>query len=149
MFFHYLPESLKDFLGIGPNLGVFFFIFAGAAEPQPHNRQGAGNGSADFSISPQAPAERSQGLDDFIVLPPQLFLPDRKNGLTSMEPLHHHLHGLFAHLFLGHFPLHLWFVVLLYCFPSPNRVGPRAACPLPPPNFSRNALCAMPYALFV
>jgi hypothetical protein len=83
-------------------LGVFFFILPGAAESQSHNRQGTGKGPADFSISPQAATEGSHSLDDFIVFPPQLFLPDRKNGLTSMEPFHHHLHSFFPHFFLGH-----------------------------------------------
>jgi len=108
-----LPESLEDLLGIGPHLGVFFFILPGAAESQSHNRQGAGNGPADFSISPQASAERPHGFDDFIVPPPQLLLPDRKNGLASVKPFHHHLHGLFPHLFLGHSVPHPPLVVLL------------------------------------
>jgi hypothetical protein len=103
VFFHDLPESLKDFLGVGPHLGVFFFILPGAAESQPHNRQGPGNGPANFSIAPQTAAESSHGFDHFVVFPPQLLLPDRKNGLASVKPFYHHLHCLFAHFFFGHF----------------------------------------------
>jgi hypothetical protein len=29
-------------------------------------------------------------------------LPDRKNGLASVKPLHQHLGGFFLHFFLGH-----------------------------------------------
>jgi hypothetical protein len=108
-----LPESLENLLGIGPHFGIFFFILPGAAESQSHNRQGTGKGPADLSISPQAAAESSHGFDDFVVFPPQLLLPDRKNGLASVKPLHHHLHGLFPHLFPGHFPPHPWLLVLL------------------------------------
>jgi hypothetical protein len=33
-------------------------------------------------------------------------LPDRKNGLASMEALDHQLNSLFSHLFQGHCLLH-------------------------------------------
>ena len=54
-------------------------------------------------VSPQPPAECPHGFHDFVVFLPQLLLPDRKNGLTSMKPLHHQLDGLISHLFLCHF----------------------------------------------
>jgi hypothetical protein len=113
VFFHDLPKALEDLVGKGPHLGVLLFILPGAAESQSHNRQCPGNGPANFSISPQAAAESSHGFDDFVVFPPQFLLPDRKNGLASMKPLHHHLNGLFAHFFLGHYSLHLSSMVLL------------------------------------
>jgi hypothetical protein len=89
--FHDRPKAVEDFMGIGPHSGIFLFVFPGTAESQSHNRQGTGKGPACFSISPQASTESSHGFDDFVVFPPQLLLPDRKNGLASMETLLHHL----------------------------------------------------------
>jgi hypothetical protein len=97
-----LPETLEDLLGIGPHPGVFFFVLPGSAEPQPDHRKRSGHGATDLAVSPQAASKSSHGLYDFIVFPPQLFLPDRKNGLASVKTLHQQLGGFFLHLFLGH-----------------------------------------------
>ena len=96
------PETLEGLLGIGPHPGVFFFIFPGAAEPQPDHRQRSGHGAADLAVSAQASSKSTHGLYDFVVFSAQLFLPDRKNSLASVEPLHQHLGGFVAHLFFGH-----------------------------------------------
>ena len=102
VFFDDLPETLEGLLGAGPHPGVFFFVLPGAAEPQSHHRQRPGQGSADLAVSPQTSSKRSHGFDDFVVFPAQFLLPDRKNGLASVKPLHQHLGGFFLHFFLGH-----------------------------------------------
>jgi hypothetical protein len=46
-----------------------------------------------------------------------------------MEPLHHHLHGLFPHFFLGHStPIRGW-QFFFSVFPPPNPERARAARP--------------------
>ena len=97
-----LPESLEDFLGIDPYSGVFFFFFPPPAKLQAENPQGAHRGSADLSVSSQPSSESPHGPDDFLIALPQLLLPDRKNGLASVEALHHELDRLFPHLFQSH-----------------------------------------------
>jgi hypothetical protein len=54
-----------------------------------------------LSISPQSATESSQGPDNFVTVPPQFLLPDRKNCLASMEPLQHELYRFFLHFFQG------------------------------------------------
>jgi hypothetical protein len=97
-----LPESLEDLLGTGAHLPIFFFFFRPPAEPESEDPQGTNYRSTDLSISSQASPESAHGPDDFLVLPPQLLLPDRKNGLASVEALDHQLNRLFSHLFQGH-----------------------------------------------
>ena len=102
MVFDDLPEFLEDLLGIDPYSGVFFFFFPPPAKLQAENPQGAHHGSADLPVSSQPSSESPHGPDDFLIVPPQLLLPDRKNGLASVEALHHELDRLFPHLFQSH-----------------------------------------------
>jgi len=95
VFDYFLPESFQDLVGIGPHPRVLLLILRGAAEPEPHDRKRPDNGAADFPVPPEPPAEGPHGSHDCVVFLPQLLLPDRKNGLTSMKSLlHHQLDGL-------------------------------------------------------
>ena len=97
-----LPESLEDLLGISPHLRIFFFFFPPPAKSKAENPQGTYHSSADLSVSSQPSSESRHSPDDFLIALPQLLLPDRKNGLASMEALHHQLNCLFSHLFQRH-----------------------------------------------
>jgi hypothetical protein len=106
VFGYFLLESFQNFMGVGPHLWVLLLILRSATEPESHNRKRPDNSAADFSISSQPPTEGTHGFYDLVVFLSQFLLPDRKNGLTSMKPLHHHqLDGLTPHLFFCHFSL--------------------------------------------
>ncbi len=51
---------------------------------------------------PEAASKSAHGPDHFLISPPEFILPDRKNGLASVESLHHHPHRLFAHFLTSH-----------------------------------------------
>ena len=97
-----LPEPLEDLLGIRAHLRIFFFLVRPSAEPEAENPQGTYHSSADLSVSSQPSSESPHGTDDFLIFSPQFLLPDRKNGLASVEALHHELDRLFPHLFQSH-----------------------------------------------
>jgi hypothetical protein len=82
-----------------------YFLTLFFRKPEPHNSQRPNYRAADFPVSTQSPAEGPHGFYNLAVFLPQFLLPDRKNGLTSMKPFHHHqLDGLILHLFPDHFP---------------------------------------------
>jgi hypothetical protein len=95
----FFAETLQKLVGKGPHRRVLFLFFPAPAEPQPQDSQSPDDRSADFPISAQTSPESAHGPDDFLIFPPQLLLPDRKNGLASMETLHHHLLRFHPHLF--------------------------------------------------
>jgi len=102
MVFDDLPEFLEDLLGTRVHLQIFFFFFPPPAKPEAENPQGAHHGSADLSVSSQPSSESAHSSNDFLIFLAQLLLPDRKNGLASVEAFHHQLNRLFSHLFQGH-----------------------------------------------
>jgi len=99
------PKSPHHFLIIGPHPRVFLFLFAAPAKPQAQNPQGPNQSPTGLAVSAEAAAEGSHGPDHLLILFSQDFLPDRKNGLASMKPLHHHLHRFFPHFLPSHGPL--------------------------------------------
>jgi hypothetical protein len=59
-------------------------------------------GSTAHLACAQAAAIGADSPDQIFVLPAQLFLPDRKNGLASMVALFEHPDRFFAHLIGRH-----------------------------------------------
>ena len=112
-------------MGEGPHPGIFLFFLPAAAEPEADGRDPPHQGAADFPVSPQSSSEGPQGPDYFVPAAPQLFLPDRKNGLASMETLEHEFNGSFHHFFACQGSLLIFF----RCPPALPR-GP----PGPPPG---------------
>jgi len=53
-------------------------------------------------VTTQSPTERSQSLNQVVILFSKFFLRDRKNGLASMKAFPEEVHGLFLHLQLLH-----------------------------------------------
>src|SRR3989339_1380937 len=94
VFCDFLPESFQNFMGIEPHLWVLFLVLRGTAKPEPHNCQRTDDSATDFPVSAQSSTEGPHCFDNFVIFLSQLLLPDRKNGLTSMKALHHHLYGL-------------------------------------------------------
>jgi hypothetical protein len=49
-------------------------------------------------VATQSTAEGVQSLDQIVILFPEFFLRDRKNGLASVKAFHEEIRGLFLHL---------------------------------------------------
>jgi hypothetical protein len=98
-----IPERNQKLIGIIPHLGIFLFLFLSPAEFQTNNGHASGQRPADFPIATQATAERTHSPDNVVVSFAQLFLPDRKNGLASVESVSHHRgDGFFFHFLWCH-----------------------------------------------
>jgi hypothetical protein len=99
LFDDFVPETIEELMSTNPHSGVFLFFLAAAAESKPNSREPTHQGSADSSVSPQSAAEGPQSPGDFVPVSSQIFVPDRKNSLASMEPLQHEFYGFFLHFF--------------------------------------------------
>jgi hypothetical protein len=96
------PEALQKFVGVDPYFRVFFLFLSAAAEPETQNGQAANYGPAGLPISSQTSSESAHRFHNGLVAFPQLFLPDRKNSLASMEAFHQPLNRLLPHFFRCH-----------------------------------------------
>jgi hypothetical protein len=99
---NFFAETFQQLVGKGPHSRVLDLFLPAPAELQAEDSQSPDCGAANLTIPPQAAPESAHGPDDFIPFLPQLLLPDRKNGLASMETLLHHLFRFPQHLFQRH-----------------------------------------------
>jgi len=101
-FYDLIPKPRQNLVIIRPYSGVFLFLLSAAAKPKSQSAQGPDDCSAYFSVAPETAAESTHGSYHFFIYPSQLLLPDRKNGLTSVKSLHHHLDRFFPHFLKSH-----------------------------------------------
>ena len=69
---------------------------------QADRRQSANDGATSLPIAAQSAAECTHGPHQTVVIYPEFFLPDRENGLASMQSIHQQLSGFFLHFIRYH-----------------------------------------------
>jgi hypothetical protein len=98
----FLPKAFQEFPGVLPHFHVGLFPDFVPAKKQSDGCKTPYDSAANFSGTTQSTAERSQSLNQIVILFSEFFLRDRKNGLASMKMFHEEVHGLFLHLQLRH-----------------------------------------------
>ena len=98
----FLAETLHEMEGAGPHLHTSLSLPIHSAVTQTQRRESPDDGATDLPMSSKAPAENVHGLDEVRLLHPQFFLPDRKNGLTSVVVCLEKFPGLLLHLLRCH-----------------------------------------------
>jgi hypothetical protein len=99
---NFLLKPFQEFMGIHPHFHVGLFPHFIPAENQPNGCKPSDGSATHFSVGTQSPAEGVKSLDQIIILFPEFFLCDRKNGLASMKVFQEKIHGFFLHLQLCH-----------------------------------------------
>jgi hypothetical protein len=113
----FLSKAFQEFPGILPHFHVGLFPDFVPPKKQSDGCKTSYDSAANFSVTTQSPAEGVQSLDQIVILFPEFFLCDHKNGLASMKVFHEEIHGLFLHLQSRH-------LSPSYSFPSDPRPFP-------------------------
>jgi hypothetical protein len=95
-------KPFQEFSGILPHFHVGFLPDFVPAKNQSDGCKASYDSAADFPAASQSPAEGIQNLDQIVILFPEFFLRNRKNGLASMKAFCEEIHCLFFHLQSSH-----------------------------------------------
>jgi len=95
---NFLSKAFQEFPGIFPHFHVGLFPDFVSPKKQSDGCKTSYDNAANFPVATQSTAEGVQSLDQIVILFPEFFLCDHKNGLASMKVFHEEIHGLFLHL---------------------------------------------------
>lgn len=93
-----IPEPFHEDPAMLPHFDVRSMPRLRTAIEQADGSQAADHSAAHLAVRPQAAAEGVHGFDQGFISYAEFFLPDRKNGLASMQSLRENPDRLFLHL---------------------------------------------------
>jgi hypothetical protein len=91
-------KAFQEFPGILPHFHVGLFPDFASAKNQSDGCKTSYDSAANFPAATQSTAKGVESLDQIVILFPEFFLRNRKNGLASMKLFHEEVHGFFLHL---------------------------------------------------